>query len=449
MLAQRDADLDEHLGVADGGLVRAAVELGHVDHALAAAAADDGDARRARRRRRCRSSDGSAWQSAPPIVPRLRTGGSAISSSASREDREVAGEQLGLEHLAVARERADAHLAVLLADVAELGLERVDVDQVLRRREPQLHHRQQRVAAGDEPRLRARAAPAARSPRRRSTRARSRTAQVPAWPPSPQVDLRADATPARSGRSHAADNRSLIVGVRGDVRPAPLVRHGRPPGLGERGRAGARRERAGGLGGGRRAAARPRRRAVRPRRRRHPADARRRAAGRGGGGDHRARGPAAARGRARRAASAGCCGSRSRRRWPSTSRRRCSTRSRAAGRRSRSRRRSPRRRTSRALLADRRADVALGPGARAGRRASRRCRSCATSSSSSPAPRHRLAGARDVAAAALRGERWLVGPAGAGPRAASSPSAALAAPERGRVRDRGRRAGRGRPRARA
>ena len=30
-----------------------------------------------------RSSDGSAWQSAPPIVPRLRTTGSAITRSAS------------------------------------------------------------------------------------------------------------------------------------------------------------------------------------------------------------------------------------------------------------------------------------------------------------------------------------------------------------------------------
>ena len=30
-----------------------------------------------------RSSDGSAWHSAPPIVPRLRTTGSAITRSAS------------------------------------------------------------------------------------------------------------------------------------------------------------------------------------------------------------------------------------------------------------------------------------------------------------------------------------------------------------------------------
>ena len=32
-----------------------------------------------------RSSDGSDWQTEPPIVPRLRTIGSAITSSASRK----------------------------------------------------------------------------------------------------------------------------------------------------------------------------------------------------------------------------------------------------------------------------------------------------------------------------------------------------------------------------
>ena len=73
--------------------------------------------RRARRRRRRgspsdaptaaqtaeRSSDGSAWQSAPPIVPRLRTTGSAITRSASVKIASRCGEQLGLEQRAVAR----------------------------------------------------------------------------------------------------------------------------------------------------------------------------------------------------------------------------------------------------------------------------------------------------------------------------------------------------------
>ena len=61
------------------------------------------------------------------------------------EQREVAREQLGAQQVDVAGQRADPDLAVLLADVGELG-EVVDVDQVLGRGEPQLHHRQQAVA---------------------------------------------------------------------------------------------------------------------------------------------------------------------------------------------------------------------------------------------------------------------------------------------------------------
>ena len=50
--------------------------------------------------------------------------------------------------------RADPDLAVLLADVAELAGESVDVDQVLGRRQPELHHRQQRMAARQQPGVR-------------------------------------------------------------------------------------------------------------------------------------------------------------------------------------------------------------------------------------------------------------------------------------------------------
>ncbi len=48
---------------------------------------------------------------------------------------------------------ADAHLAVVLLDVAQLAGERVDVDQVLGRRQPQLHHREQGVPAREESRV--------------------------------------------------------------------------------------------------------------------------------------------------------------------------------------------------------------------------------------------------------------------------------------------------------
>ena len=54
----------------------------------------------------------------------------------------------------MARHRADLDHPLVLADVGEVG-EVVDVDQVRGLGEPQLHHRQQAVAAGDDPRLRA------------------------------------------------------------------------------------------------------------------------------------------------------------------------------------------------------------------------------------------------------------------------------------------------------
>src|SRR3954451_4280941 len=95
-----------------------------------------------------RSSDGSAWQSAPPIVPRLRTTGSAMTCSASVKiasrrgggggpSKPRGGEEAGLERVAVARHGADRDLAVLLADIAELGREGIDVDHVVGDREPQ------------------------------------------------------------------------------------------------------------------------------------------------------------------------------------------------------------------------------------------------------------------------------------------------------------------------
>jgi hypothetical protein len=81
----------------------------------------------------------------------LRTTGSAITCSA--EDREPRREQVGLQDVDVPRERADPDLVALLAYVREL-VQVVDVDEVLGIRQPQLHHRQQAVAAGDDACLR-------------------------------------------------------------------------------------------------------------------------------------------------------------------------------------------------------------------------------------------------------------------------------------------------------
>ena len=100
-----------------------------------------------------RSSAASAWHSEPPIVPQLRTTGSAITRSASANSGKRRAKQLGFEQLGVAGERTDSDLAVLLTDVRELA-ELVDVDQVLGVGQAQFHHRQQAVPAGDDPCLR-------------------------------------------------------------------------------------------------------------------------------------------------------------------------------------------------------------------------------------------------------------------------------------------------------
>ena len=69
------------------------------------------------------------------------------------EDREGGRQLVGLEQLTVTGHGTDAELVAFDPDVPELVVQIVDVDQVLGRREPQLHHRQEAVASGDEPGL--------------------------------------------------------------------------------------------------------------------------------------------------------------------------------------------------------------------------------------------------------------------------------------------------------
>ena len=100
-----------------------------------------------------RSSAASAWHSEPPIVPRLRTTGSAITCLGVAEQREALARAARTSSRSTCRVSAPILISPsCLADVGELG-EVVDVDQVLGVGEPQLHHRQQAVAAGDDPRL--------------------------------------------------------------------------------------------------------------------------------------------------------------------------------------------------------------------------------------------------------------------------------------------------------
>ena len=60
-----------------------------------------------------RSSDGSAWHSAPPIVPRLRTTGSAMTRSASVKIAARRASSGGLEQVAVAGHRPDVDLVAV------------------------------------------------------------------------------------------------------------------------------------------------------------------------------------------------------------------------------------------------------------------------------------------------------------------------------------------------
>ena len=99
-----------------------------------------------------RSPLGSQWVSEPPIVPRLRTSGSAICGAAAA----IMGyfERISSDPASwLCRTKAPStQIAVLFLDRVE-ALEPVDVDQMPRRGEPQLHHRDQALSAGEDLRL--------------------------------------------------------------------------------------------------------------------------------------------------------------------------------------------------------------------------------------------------------------------------------------------------------
>ena len=149
--AHAEPHLGQDLAGADRGHVRADVEVLHGDDALALGAADD-DLRLGGRAdgREVLGGVGLAERPADrAAVAHDRVGDHVLGVA---EERKVLGQQLGLEQIDVPRQRADPDLAALLADVGELR-QTVDVDQVLGVGQPQLHHRQQAVAARDDARL--------------------------------------------------------------------------------------------------------------------------------------------------------------------------------------------------------------------------------------------------------------------------------------------------------
>jgi hypothetical protein len=66
-----------------------------------------------------------------------------------REERRVLSQRLGRLQVGVPRERADGDGAAVDPHVRQV-LQAADVDEDGRRRQPQLHEREQRVAAGEE-----------------------------------------------------------------------------------------------------------------------------------------------------------------------------------------------------------------------------------------------------------------------------------------------------------
>ena len=146
-----EADLGEDLALLHRGRPRAEVELAHRHGPRSLGAGEhDRSLQRGADRGEILGRVGLAERAADrAAVAHDRVGDHQLGVA---EDREPLQQQLGLEQLDVAGERADRDLVALLADVLQLR-EVVDVDQPRRLREPQLHHRQQAVAAGDDPRV--------------------------------------------------------------------------------------------------------------------------------------------------------------------------------------------------------------------------------------------------------------------------------------------------------
>ena len=99
------------------------------------------------------SDAGSACARLPPMVPRLRICGCAICGSASAmSGRCACGRRIAFE-VAVTRQRTDAQpLCRPVADPGKL-LQRIDVDQHRRLRQPEIHCRNKTLTAGEKTRF--------------------------------------------------------------------------------------------------------------------------------------------------------------------------------------------------------------------------------------------------------------------------------------------------------
>ena len=151
--AQREPHLGEQLAVADRGHVGPDVEVVHPDDALAVGAADHG-LRLDRRadRREVLGRVGLAQRAADrAAVAHDRVGDHVLGVA---EEREVPASSSDFSR-STCRVSAPIRISSPCSRMYASSVEIVDVDQVLGVRQPELHHRQQAVPAGDDARLRA------------------------------------------------------------------------------------------------------------------------------------------------------------------------------------------------------------------------------------------------------------------------------------------------------
>ena len=95
------------------------------------------------------SAAGSACATEPPNVPRERIGMWPTSGAAAEDPEAVEQLVVGVLDLAVDGEPADAQAVAVAGDVAQLG-DAGDVDERRRPDEPEVHHRHEALAAGEQ-----------------------------------------------------------------------------------------------------------------------------------------------------------------------------------------------------------------------------------------------------------------------------------------------------------
>ncbi len=204
--------------------------------------------------------------------------------------------------------RTDAHSTVVVGHVPERVSQRIDVDHVLGGGQPQLHHRQQAVTAGEQPGLRTELF----EQRKRVLHTRGAFVPERCWDLQDwtSIALLVRRLPVLWSRCQPHLSDHLF-----DARTTSVIRPRRPPRVREGRGGGAGGDRARGIGGRGRAAQGARGRAVRAQRPRDRADAGRAAARGAGVGDPRAgRAGAPLGGRERRVAAAARAGHAARRR---------------------------------------------------------------------------------------------------------------------------------------